>query len=78
MSRKLTSFTGIKKDNHAVETANPYISVNGRHQMRKITKGWHLCVQWRDGTTTWERLADLKESNPVEVAEYLVAQGISN
>jgi hypothetical protein len=29
-----------------------------------------LCVEWKDGTTSWERLADLKESNPVEVAEY--------
>jgi hypothetical protein len=36
----------------------------------KTTKGWHLCVEWKDGTTSWERLADLKESNPVEVAEY--------
>jgi hypothetical protein len=29
-----------------------------------------LCVEWKDGTTSWERLADLKENNPVEVAEY--------
>jgi hypothetical protein len=38
--------------------------------VRKTTKGWHLCVESKDGTTSWERLADLKESNPVEVAEY--------
>jgi hypothetical protein len=30
------------------------------------------------GTTTWERLAELKESNPVEVAEYSVASGIDS
>jgi hypothetical protein len=29
-------------------------------------KGWHLCVEWKDGTIYWERLADLKESNPVK------------
>ena len=52
--------------------------MNGRSQMRKTTKGWRLCVRWRDGTTSWERLADLKESNPVEVAEFSVAQGIAN
>jgi hypothetical protein len=30
-------------------------------------------VQWRDGSTSWEPLHNLKESNPVEVAEYAVA-----
>jgi hypothetical protein len=33
-----------------------------------------LCVEWKDGTTIWEHLVDLKESNPVEVAEYDVAK----
>jgi hypothetical protein len=32
-----------------------------------------LCVEWKYATTSWDRLADLKESNPVEVAEYAVA-----
>jgi ribosomal protein L31E len=30
---------------------------------------------WRDGTTSWER--NLKESNPVQVADYAVANGIN-
>jgi hypothetical protein len=42
----------------------------------KTTKGWHLCVEWKDGTTSWERLADLKENNPVEVAEYAAAKSL--
>jgi hypothetical protein len=28
--------------------------------------------------TTWEQLADVKESNPVEVAEYAVSRNIKN
>ncbi len=51
---------------------------NGKRHLKRTTKGWQLCVQWRDGTTTWERLAELKESNPVEVAEYSMAAGIDN
>jgi hypothetical protein len=35
-----------------------------------------LCVEWKDGTTRWELLEDLKESNPVEVAEYAVAKSL--
>jgi hypothetical protein len=37
-----------------------------------------LCVEWKDGTTSWERLTDLKEINPVEVAEYAAAKSLIN
>jgi hypothetical protein len=46
--------------------------------VRKTTKGWHLCVEWKYGTTSWERLADLKESNPVAVAEYVATKSLLN
>jgi hypothetical protein len=50
---------------------------NNRH-LRKTTKGWKLCVEWKYGSTSWERLADQKESNPVEVvADYAIAHGIN-
>ena len=35
-------------------------------------------MEWKDVTTSWERLADLKESNPIEVAEFAVAQGLQD
>jgi hypothetical protein len=74
----MESLVDYKTDGHAVKVADMYITRNGRQHMRKTTIGWKLCVQWKDGTTTWERLADLKESYPVEVAEYAAAQGIDN
>jgi hypothetical protein len=37
-----------------------------------------LCVGWKDGTTSWERLADIKESNPVDVAEYAVGKDLQD
>jgi hypothetical protein len=39
---------------------------------KKMMRGWFLLVQWRDGSVSWEKLADLKASNPVEVTEYAV------
>jgi hypothetical protein len=63
-----------KKDGNAVEPAAIYIKHGRNTQVRKTTKGWHLCVEWKYGTTSWECLADLKESNPVEVAEYEFAK----
>jgi hypothetical protein len=65
-----------KTDGHAVEPADMYIKHGSNEKVRKTTKCWHLCVEWKDGTTIWERLADLKESNPVEVAEYAAAKSL--
>jgi hypothetical protein len=50
-----------------------YTSYNGNQIRRKTTKGWKLCVEWKDGSTSWIPLSELKASNPVEVAEYAVA-----
>ena len=67
-----------EKDDTAVDRKDMYIQHGTNRHLRKTTKGWKLCIEWKDGTTTWERLADLKESNPVEVAEYAIAQGIQD
>jgi hypothetical protein len=56
----LQDIVGHKTDGNAVERADMYIKVGSNIQIRKTTKGWHLCVEWKDGTTSWERLADLK------------------
>jgi hypothetical protein len=37
--------------------------------VRRTTKGWKLVVNWKDGSSDWVSLADLKESYPVQVAE---------
>ena len=46
--------------------------------MHRTTAGWNLCVQWKDGSTSWEKLSDLKESHPVECAECALSQGLMN
>ena len=66
----MDAITDHKSDQSTVEPADAHITVNVRRHARKTTKGWKLYVTWKDGTLTWERLAELKESNPVEVVEY--------
>jgi hypothetical protein len=46
--------------------------------MKLSTIGWKVCCQWKDGSTSWENLADLKDSHPYETAEYAVTQGIDH
>ena len=35
-------------------------------------------MQWKDGSTSWVPLKDLKESNPIEVAEFAIAHRIEH
>jgi hypothetical protein len=53
-----------------------FIELKGKRVQRMTTKGWKLRVQWKDGYPNWECLNDLKESNPVQVAEFAVANSM--
>ncbi|MGH7954979.1 MAG: hypothetical protein ACREOZ_03375 [Gloeomargaritales cyanobacterium] len=68
-----------EKDKTAVDKDDMWIrSANGTKRKRTTTKGWALTILWKDGSTTKEPLRNLKESNPVEVAEYAVANKIAD
>ena len=69
-------FVDHKSNWKAVTKDSQRIVHNGRNSLRGSTAGWHLCVQWKDGSTSWQSLKDLKEAYPVAVAKYTVAQGI--
>ena len=50
------------KDKQAIEKKNKYfVSKRGRRSMHRTTVGWKFNIKWRDGTTTWVSLKDLKE-----------------
>ena len=74
----MEAVTDHRKTKDALEPGDDTFQWNGKKHLKRTTKGWEFCVKWRDGTTTWERLAELKESNPVEIAEYVVAAGIDH
>jgi hypothetical protein len=38
----------------------------------ETTKGWECLIQWHDGSTTWNKMKDIKDSYPVQLAEYAV------
>ena len=35
-------------------------------------------IEWIDGTSSWIPLADIKEANPIEVAQYAISMNIHN
>jgi Reverse transcriptase (RNA-dependent DNA polymerase) len=50
----------------------------GVRKQKVTTKGVDFTIEWRNGSTLRIALKDLKESNPVEVAKYAVANKIDD
>ena len=73
----LDSLVDFRRSKSALTHADQKVTKqNGRTFLRRSTVGWQLCAQWKDGSTSWEKLSDLKESHPVETAEYAMSQGL--
>ena len=71
------SITDYRRNKSEITHANQKKDrADGRTYMRRSTVGWQICVTWKDGSSTWEKLSDMKESHPIKSAEYSVSQGI--
>jgi hypothetical protein len=55
-----------------------FVTKTGTKCMRQTTVGCKLLAQWNDGSGQWIALKILKESNPVQVAEYAIACDIAD
>ena len=67
-----------KKDNTAVSISNGMIqSANGEMKPKKMTWGWHFLMQAKDKSLDWTTLKELKVSHPIELAEYVVANHLT-
>ena len=70
--------TSYRTNGKEVKQQDAYVTTSkGTKRRRESTIGWELLVRWKDGSTTWVALKDLKESYPVQVAEYAVEARIS-
>ena len=67
-----------RKNNNAVSKDNQNVTVNGKSYKQKTTREWQVGIEWKDKPTSWGRLSDMKDSYPVEVAEYAEAVGTSD
>jgi len=47
--------------------------VDGKKTIKRSTRGWELCCEWKDGSTSWQKAVRLKESHPLQVAEFAFA-----
>jgi hypothetical protein len=77
MHAVLEEITDHKKDRRAIHISNGHKKTRKGSRIPKVTtKGWKLLCQWKDGSSDWVELRHLKDSNPIELAEYAVANRI--
>ena len=74
----LDELIDYRVNGHEVKLQDAFITTGtGTRRRREITIGWELLAQWKDGSTNWVSLRDLKESYPVQTAEYTVVAKIA-
>ena len=68
-----------KSSGEAIKMADKYITTKtGTRRLRQTTVGWKFLVEWANSSRQWIDLKLLKESNPVQVAEYVTACNIAD
>ena len=65
-------------DNKMISLIEQQTSIWGKPVTWKKPVGWQICCQWKDASTSLEKLSKLKESHPVQTAEFAVVQGIDH
>lgn len=69
---------GHKSDGHALSNADGSYYNKGQLRPKKTLAGWKIHVEFTDGLTAWLPLRDVKESNPIELAEYAIQSRIDD
>jgi hypothetical protein len=67
----LSSIMDHRKLGDAIpKSQGTYVNSYGVKRRKATTRGWELLVEWRDGSSDWVSLKDLKDSYPVDLAVY--------
>ena len=75
----MTGITDYKRDGTLVPKPQKYTRTSsGQKRLRQTTICWKLLLQWNDGSKQCIELKLLKESHPVQIAEYEVSRDIDD
>ena len=70
----LYEILGHRKNAEAIDEINGfYETKNGTKRRVITTKGWDFHIKWESGETSYIKLKDIKETNPIEIADYVIA-----
>ena len=75
--RILYEIVGHRKTDYAILMETGYYEARTGFKRRVITtKGWKIKVIWDSGNTSYINIENIKETNPVEIAEYTKSNNI--
>ena len=67
----------VKESDKSLKDKDTFdISPNGTKRQKATTKGWEVCIKWKDRSNTWKTLKDVKYLFPIELAEYAIENWI--
>ena len=58
------------------QSQGTYKTRSGNERKKRTTRGWEVHVRWKDGSGDWIALKNIKESYPVQLAEYAVSNNL--
>ena len=68
----------VGTDGTQVLQQDAFVTTSSITQLRvTIKKVWEVNLKWKDGSTTWNKLNDIKDSYPVQLLEYAAENRIS-
>ncbi len=75
----LSKITDHRSDHSAFQIADGLMTSRNGNRVPKSTTGERsLLVPWKDGSSNWVPLTDLKDSYPIQIAEYTMANKLAN
>jgi hypothetical protein len=67
-----TDIIGHRKNDNEAMSDEDFSTLESGHNPAhaRTPKGWDICIQWQDGTSSWHPLNEIKNSFPTHLAEY--------
>ena len=58
-----------RTDGSQIKSEDAFIHIsNGNKRRSETTKGWEVCIQWKDGRSSWNQVKDVKDAYTVQLA----------
>ena len=67
-----------RKNGSTLSIEDQKVVIKGQETLRKSSAGWDMCFKWKDTSTSWEKLFDVKEFHSIHIAKYVIVQGIQH